>query len=616
MENRFGFKDFVLVVLLVAILASIWVAMKQYDRQWEVMRRIDENLTAQADALRELQRTLKRGVAVAPPPSNGAVAAATSAEDDPHRRWLAAQAQDGYAPGDWFVDAFAQTVGKLTPLVSSDAYQNAVESYVLESLITRDPETLEWVPRLAESWSVSEDGLTIAYDLHKNAVFSDGVPVTSADVVFTLDMIRNPEINAPQLASYYETVVGIQAPDPHRVVFTLDEPYFQSLSITGGMDILAKHYYERFTPEEFNTSTGLLFGSGPYKLPIDPEDWRPGSGQVELVRNDNYWGPRPTFDKLVWREITDDNARLVSMRNGEIDRYTVRAEKYNQLKADRDLNAQAQIYEYRAVTNGYRYIGWNQVRDGEPTPFADPRVRRAMTMLLNRPEMCEQLMAGLATVATGPFNPLSRQYDPGVEPVAYDPGAARALLAEAGYVDRDGDGVLEDASGKPFRFKLVYPASNTGYQQMAQYCKDAYARAGVTMQLDPTEWNTMLKRIDDRRFDAITLGWGGVVESDPKQIFHSESIAGGGHNYVGYRNEQLDVLIDEARVTVDAEKRTAMWRKIHRILQEDQPYTFLFNSKAVLFLDKRFGNVFPTKVGLNDRTEYFAPAGAQRWTQN
>ena len=134
------------------------------------------------------------------------------------------------------------------------------------------------------------------------------------------------------------------------------------------------------------------------------------------------------------------------------------------------------------------------------------------------------------------------------------------------------------------------------------------------MDLDPTEFNTMLGRIDERNFEAITLGWSSGVESDPKQIFHSDSIAGGGNNYVSYRNEELDTAIDEARLTVDFDARTALWHRVHRILQTDQPYTFLFNSKSVVFLDKRFRNVMLTKVGLNDRTEYFVPQGEQRWT--
>jgi peptide/nickel transport system substrate-binding protein len=612
MENRFGFKDLVLVVLLLAILVSLWLAMKQFDRQWEVTRQIETRLADQGDALRQLSDTLRQGVAVR---GDGAAVDEFNPADLPQYRWLAARDLPGYAPGDWFVDAFAQTVGKLTPLISTDVYQSTIENYVTESLLSRDPETLEWIPWIAESWEVSDDGLTIGFDLRRGVRFSDGVELTSEDVVFTLDLIRNPQINAPRLVPYYEKVESVTAEGPYRVVFRLTEPYFQALSITGGMDILAKHYYEQFSPEEFNESTGLLFGSGPYKLPGDPEDWRPGSGSVELVRNDEYWGPRPTLDRLIWREILDETAQLVSFRNGDIDRYGVRAERYSQLKDDADLLAKADLYEYRAVTGGYRYIGWNQLRGGEATPFADVRVRRAMTMLINRPEMTQQLMAGLATVATGPFNPQSPQHAPDLQPMAYDPDAAKALLAEAGFADRDGDGVLEDGDGRAFRFTLVYPSSNVGYQQMAQYLKDAYARAGVTMELDPTEFNTMIQRIGDRNFDAITLGWGGVIESDPKQIFHSDSIEGGGDNYIGYRNGELDRLIDQARITVDEDERLALWHRVHRILQQDQPYTFLFNFKSVIFLDQRFRNVKVTKVGLNGPLEYFVPDDRQRWTQ-
>lgn len=621
MENRFGFKDLVFTVLLVGILVSLWLAMVQTNRQWAVMQRIDDGLAEQSQTLRELNATLSNpgnlssgtsGVRTSGDATSGG---GGGGEVDPHYRWLAARAYPAYAQGDWFVDAFTSSVGKLTPLISNDAYASTIGSYVLESLLTRDPETLEWKPWIAETWEVSEDGLVISFDLRKDVVFSDGVPLTSEDVLFSLDLIRNPQIAAPQLVPYFEPIVSAVAEGPHRVVFTLNEPYFQSLSITGGIEILAKHYYEKFTPEEFNASTGLLFGSGPYQLPGDPEDWRPGSGQIELVRNENYWGPRPTFDRLQWREITDENAQLVSMRNGEIDRYGVRPENYERLKTDENLNASNTLYEYSAATAGYRYVGWNQVKDGKPTPFAEVKVRRAMTMLLNRQEMADQLMAGLATVATGPFNPLSLQYDPGVTPIAYDPAAAKALLAEAGYADRDGNGVLEDEDGRPFRFALIYPSGIANYQQMAQYLKDAYARAGITMDLDPTEFNTMLQRIDDRNFDAITLGWGGVVESDPKQIFHSDMIAKGGNNYVGYRNAELDAVIDQARMTVDEDERIALWHKVHRVLQEDQPYTFLFNTKTVVFMDDRFRNVKVTKVGLNDRVEYFVPRDVQRWTQ-
>ena len=174
--------------------------------------------------------------------------------------------------------------------------------------------------------------------------------------------------------------------------------------------------------------------------------------------------------------------------------------------------------------------------------------------------------------------------------------------------------MLEKPDGDDFVVTLVYPAQNPTYRQLALFYKDALAVGGVTLELRPTEWNTMLQRLDERDFDAITLAWSGGVQSDPKQIFHSDSIEGGGNNFVSYRNEELDRLIDEARVTIDPQERQRLWHRVHAILREDQPYTFLFPREAVLFLDDRFRNVEVTKLGLNDRIEYYVPTPDQRWS--
>ncbi len=650
MENRFGFKDLITSLLLVALLVSVWLAMAQYNHHFTVLKSIEEKLDAQRAALQELSATLQRGLTMAAPanPNSTATTPATTTNNntststnnahatttpngaqstgpftgtasidasDPFGRVRAPRLRDDFAFGDWFVDSFAQVVGKLTPLIATDAYQSAIEGYVLEPLITRDPDTLEWKPWIASAWQVSEDGLTISFDLRKDVKFSDNTPLTSADVLYTYNLTMNPEINAPRLRPYYENIESVETPDPHRVVFRLKRPYFMSLSITGGMTIMPKHFYEKISAVEFNESTGLLMGSGPYKLAVDPHRWQPGSGRIELIRNEHYWGPRPSFDRLVWREITDEKASEVSFRNSDIDVYVVRPEQYAKFKDDKDLLAKANLHEYESPTFGYRYVGWNQRLNDKPTPFADQRVRMAMTLLTNRQEMADQLMSGLATVATGPFHHLSPQSDPNIKPWPFDTARAKALLQEAGYMDRDGDGILEGPDGKPFRFKLIYPAGSVNYQQMATYLKDAYARAGIVLDADPTEWNTMIQRINDRNFEAITLGWGGVVESDPKQIFHSEMIAEGGDNYVSYNNPQIDALIDKARMTVDEEARKELWRQVHRILHEDQPYTFLFNSRAVVFIDKRVQNVLITRTGMNDRTEMFVPLKLQRWNR-
>jgi len=609
MNNQFTIKDLLMFVLLVGVLITLWLSMVQTDLRHEQLQDIADAQKEQAQVLREISTALKNGVVL-----NGRNAHANGDQAEQFPRLAAARKNPDFAYGDWYIDAFRQTVGKLTPLVQTDAYQSVIQSYILESLIVRDPETLEWRPWIAHSWQVSEDGLQITFDLRQEVTFSDGSPLTAHDVVFTYRMITNPEINCPALRTYYENIASVEAPNDYRVVFKMEEPYFRSLDFTGGMSILPRKFYEKLTPEEFNEMPGLLVGSGPYRLEADPLKWQPGSDDIVLVRNENYWGVRPSFNKLVFRQVSDENGLLVAFRNRKVDRYGVTPEKYESLKADEGLNAQATRYEYAFPNSGYRYLGWNQRRNGKATFFADKRVRQAMTLLTNRKEMAEQLMAGLATVATGPFNPLGAQADPKIEPWPYDPDRAKQLLTQAGFKDRDGDGVIESEDGAPFRFKLIYPASSENYKQMAFYLKDAYARAGIVLQPDPTEWNTMLQRIDERNFDAITLGWTGSIEGDPKQIFHSDSVAGGGSNYIGYSNKELDKLIDTARLELDESKRLPMWRKAHAIFHEDQPYTFLFFQKAVVLIDNRVKNVQITRTGMNDRVEYYVPASQQLWT--
>ena len=618
MENRFGFKDLILTVLLVALIVSVWVSMKQVDRQWDELAKLNAQAEEQTKQLRHLGDLLENGAAVTPSHDAGHGSEASSTDEGTapaFDRVLAAREEPDYARGDWAIRAFGVSVGKLTPHVSSDVYQSLLESYIVQSLADRDPDTLKWQPLIARSWNISDDGLTITFDMRHDVCFSDGSPLTARDVVFTYNLIMNPKIAAPRSRAYYEKVKSVVADGDYRVVFTMREPYFQSFEYCAGMGVLSEKFYSQFTPEQYNEMPGLLYGSGPYKLSVDPKQWAPGTGKIELVRNDQYWGVEPAIDRLVFREITDDTARLTTFTNGELDRYSATPEQYLTLKNNQDVLKHADMYEFETVNTGYRYIAWNEMdKDGKPSRFADRRVRLAMTMLTNRPEMCQRLMVGLGTPATGPFNRMGNQADPDVKPWPYDPEQARALLKEAGYEDRDGDGVIEDADGKPFTFRMIYPASSANYQEMVLYLRDAYARAGIQMEPDPLEWTIMLQRISQRDFDAMTLGWSGSVEGDPYQIFHSSQVGDGGDNYVHFVDPELDKLIEQARVTMDASKRMPLWHRVHDILHEEQPYTFLFTSKAVAFIDKRFKNVMVTTLGLNSEVEWYVPKDKQRYT--
>lgn len=610
MDNRFGLKDFVLSLLLIVLIISVWLAMKQYDRQWEVIDAIDRKLDEQTRELTQLRRTISSGVVATHTPSQGI---SPQTDNNPFERVNTAQAQKDFAVGDWLVDAFSGGLAKLTPLLSGDLYASIIQNHVLDSLATRNPDTLQWQGLLAKGWQISDDGMTITFQLRDGITFSDGTPLTADDVVFTFDLIMNEEIAAPRHRAYFRTIERIEKIGTLEVTFHYREPYFEAFELAASFTVLPKHFYSQFSPEAFNQSVGLLLGSGPYRLE-DPTNWKPGK-LIQLVRNDRYWGVPPAFDKLVYKEITNDVARLTAFRNGDIDLFAAQPEQYRAMLVDKALAERANHYEYLSPIGGYRYIAWNQRRNDEPTRFADKRVRQAMTMLTDRAQLVQEVMLGYAVPATGPFNPNSKQQSPAVKLWPYDVDAAKKLLSQAGFEDRDGDGVLESETGQPFQFKLTYPSGNDNYKKMSLFLKDAYAKAGIVVEPDPLEWSVFTERLRNKDYEAITLGWTSGIETDIYQMFHSSQMLAGGDNFMSYANEELDSTIDVARLTVDESKRIPLWHRCHDILHEDQPYTFLFFGKSLRFIDNRINNVEMVKLGLNPNDEWWVPRAKQRWTQ-
>jgi peptide/nickel transport system substrate-binding protein len=605
------------------ILITLILAMYMIDRQWQKMASMEQLMREQANDLREigvqvrgLDARIDQGVVV----SKQSAAASESGIPAAFQRAYAASQQPDYAEGDWMVQAFSVNLKSLTPFISADAYSSEVQGYIQESLLIRNPETLEWEGLLAESWTVSEDGLTFIFKLRDGLAFSDGTPLSADDVVFSFDFIMNEAIQAPRERAYYSKIESVKALDPLTVKFQFKEPYFNALSLAGGLSVMPKHFYAPYLkkPNDYNQSKGLLLGSGPYRLE-DPRNWSPDKGMVELRRNPRYWGPiQPSFERLIWRVIENDSARLTTFRNGDIDTYGSRPIEYRKLVEDVGLAKKAEHWEYMSPVAGYAYIGWNQQRDDESTRFADKRVRQAMTLLIDRQRIIEEIYLGYGEVALSPFNANSKQHDPKLAPRQYNQEQGMTLLREAGYVDRDGDGVLEDAVGNPFEFELVYFQGNEDTGRMVLFLKDMLARAGILLKPKPTEWSVMIDLLNKRDFEAITLGWTSGLETDLYQMFHSSQIEDQGNNFINYRNPDLDRLIDEARATVDETQRMPLWQAAEGELYEDQPYTFLMRRKSLVFIDRRIKNVVNTKLGLNLGNlpmENYVPASQQRYQQ-
>lgn len=597
MEKRFSVKDVYLFGALAALFVLILLAMYMIDRQWLKMAEMERGIAAQGQDVRALRLLLERElpVAVEQTPQQ-------SGPGDSFTRAYQATQRPDYAQGDWLVRAVGVNLNTLTPLIAHSVYAKNVQSNVLESLLKRDPQTLQWQGHIAKDWSTSEDGLSIHFTLRDNVRFSDGHPLDASDVVFSYDFLMHEAIAAPDERAVFEQVKSVSAIGPYELVFHFKRPYYNSLALVGEtLKILPRHFYAPYLkdPQAFNDSKALLLGSGPYQLK-DAHAWTPDQQLIELVRNPRYWGRvQPPFERLLWKVITNHSARLSTFHNRQIDIYEARPQDYHALLQEPALLARTRQFEFTLPTGDYDYIAWNQIKDGKPSLFADKRVRQAMTYLTDRQAIIDQVYLGYAQVALGPFSPDGLQHDPQLTPRAYDPQKAQALLAQAGFADRDGDGVLEDINGRAFEFKLAFFQNNENSKRMVLMLRDLYAKAGIVLIPQAVEWSVMLEMMRRRDFDAITLAWLNDVETDPYQIFHSSQIAHGGDNFVSYTNTALDAMIEKARTSMKPDERQPLWQACERQLYEDQPYTFLMHKKSLVFIDNRIHNLQLTRLGLN-----------------
>lgn len=519
---------------------------------------------------------------------------------------------DAFYPGDkgdWRIWGFTSEPRTLNPLsVERDIYSVWItQRAIFESLLTYDFETLELKPLLAESYDISDDGLEITFTLRDDIYFSDGVPLTTDDVIFTYETLINPQVDAADLANLFIDVKEVVKVSDRVVKFVMKQVYFKSLENVCFWDIgvFPKHIYQFTDAKELNARVSNPVGSGPYLF----DKWDVGK-EISLRRNDNYWGPKPKLAKIVYRFISNDLARVQALRAGEIDMIIPSPQQYADLVAEEGFADEFNCMSYWNPAVPFFYIAWNQ-----DTPFfADKRVRRAMTHIIDREKIVSSLQKGNAEVVTGPFYHKSKSYDQSIEPWPYDPEKARELLDETGWIDTDGNGI-RDKDGREFSFNFTMSSPNTFNDRLAKLLKDSAAKVGVEVIIDPVEWSILMTKVNDRKFQAVTMGWGGHILQDPYRLWHSSQIGNRGANYSGFNNPAADAIIDRARRTLDEETRIKLYRQLHRILHEEQSYTFLYTRPTFRIIDKRFKNVKIYPLGLN-YFQWYVPIKEQKYGSN
>ena len=440
--------------------------------------------------------------------------------------------------------------------------------------------------------------------------------VTAHDYVFMFDMLMHPQVQNGFVKSYYQELESWKALDDYTLELrwkktqALNEeqsieieplPRFLYAFSEDGSPIPEAALGLQFNQHWYNNK-GVV-GTGPYRF----AKYTPGV-EIVLERNEDYYGEVPALASIKYSIYTDPMQTVLRLKSGALGFGALRQGQYREEVLQYKDVPPAQRPQNNPFTNGliscdvvdaprYSYIGWN----ADNPLFSDKRVRRAMTLAVNREGIIQKVYAGLGQVSRGPFLESTPYSAPEIKPLPFDLKAAAKLLAEAGWVDTNGDGLLDraGADGKrvPFEFTLLIVASSPELSSAANILKEDLLSIGVKMNIDAAEWSLMQKRMEEKKFEAFTGGWALPWSVDLFQLWHSsQADVPKGSNRVGFRHKEADKLIEELRVTLDNAERIKLLQAFHRILHEEQPYTFMFIPQSVYCHRKGVENITYAKI--------------------
>jgi peptide/nickel transport system substrate-binding protein len=450
-------------------------------------------------------------------------------------------------------------------LIVQNRYTQEILRYALFVPLIRYGPHLELNPALATSWSMTGDTGAV-FELRRDVHWHDGPLTTAADVKFTLDRAMDPQTAFPNAGDFSEWT-GSEVIDSFTIRVSW-RPHSDPMAGLPFLPVMPKH---RLDSIPANAMSHAAFnekpvGNGPFRF----VEHRANDRWI-FEANDDFpaeLGGRPNIDRLVWRVIPDPTAQVTEVRTGGVDLI---------LNAPPDamdvVAADSSLQTIIRPSRQYAFIGWN----GRRVPFGDARVRRALTLALDRRRMIDILRNGRGTLAIGPVGPFHWAYADSVAPLPFDSAAARRLLAQAGITDRNGDGRLDLPDGRSFRFELTYPAGNTYNRDLADMIGADLGALGITAVPTPVEPNTLIARMTSagHDFDATLMGWESDFRVSLRDLFHGGAIDGP-YQIAHYSNIVVDSLIDRTSKLVDREQARPLFVRLQRILRDDEPWTFLY----------------------------------------
>lgn len=503
--------------------------------------------------------------------------------------------------GDALVSAATADARTLIPILASDSASADISGMIFNGLVKYDKD-INLTGDLAENWEIQEEGLVIIFHLRRNVYWQDGKKFTASDVEFTYKKLIDPNVRTPYSGDF-ERVKSLEVLDDYTLKVTYKEPFAPGLS-SWGMSIIPKHLLEN---EDLNTTKFQRHpqGTGPYKL----KSWK-AQEKIELVSNKNYFEKRPYLDRNITRVIPDEATIFLELETQGIDSSGLTPLQYTR---QTDTPFFKKYYrKFRLPSFSYTYLGYN-LNDRK---FQDIRVRQALNLAIDKKKIIDIVLLGLGRNITGPFIPGSWGYNEGVIAAPFDRIKAKELLKEAGWSANGKDGWLRK-NGRIFEFTILTNQGNEERMKAAEIIQRSLKDIGVRVKIKVVEWSVFISEfINKRNFEAVLLGWALGRDPDNFDIWHSSKTKEGEFNFLGFKNEEVDKLLVEARRTFDHEKRKEYYHRIHEIIYAEQPCMFLYCPDSLFVIHTRFQGIKPAPIGIGyNFIDWWVPKTQQKYRE-
>jgi len=468
----------------------------------------------------------------------------------------------------------------LDPIPTTEELGLRVEDLIFRPLIGLDSRR-RFVPSLAVSWAVSSDGLVYDLRLDPKAKWEDGSPVTSKDVVYTIERVRDPKVPSVTWRWGFEDVVSIETPDALTAIVRFRRPYAGRL-YAFTLPVISAAAYAR--PSEADRKP---VGTGPYRL----EAWNPNTS-LTLLRRADFPASAYPFRRVVFRIIPDNSVRFQAGTRGELDEFYVARDQV--LPAQRSPAFQAKNRVVKAPRFGVVLINWNC----RNSILADSRVRRALAMAWPRAETARRLYPpDGASLLTGPYPAGAPENAPEIPMTPYDPAASMRLLDEAGL--KMGPDGLRRRGGKRASLEFLYTTGFPIYSALAAILTESYRKVGVELVHRQLDWAAFSQRFEAGEYDvAPTFDEFLPPNIDPYLRYASSQIPPNGQNTGFYKNPEADRVMDAVRHEMDETKRLELYRQTHRLLVADPPADFLWGADQYWGISKQLEGVEVSPLGL------------------